>query len=216
MANENQNIIGAGQDTARPAPKKILDACCGGRMFWWNKDNPDAWFIDCREVPKGAFQNNWNPNWCVSPDEIVDFRALPYQSNSFNMVVFDPPHLTSGSMKSVINKKYGLLNKQTWKQDVVDGFRECWRVLAVNGVLIFKWNEANIKAKELLREFGVEPLFGDFTGKTGATIWVTFFKTEESPVLGEEGPAQNTMEICHTAPNSGRDAIPLDIFEGVL
>jgi len=25
---------------------------------------------------------------------------------------------------------------------------------------------------------------------------------EESPVLGEEGPAQNTVEICHTVPNS--------------
>ena len=40
-------------------------------------------------------------------------------------------------------------------------------------------------------------------------------KVAESPVLGEESPAQNTKEICHTAPNSGRDAIPLDIFEGV-
>jgi len=26
--------------------------------------------------------------------------------------------------------------------------------------------------------------------------------SKESPVLGEEGPAQNTKEICHTAPNS--------------
>jgi N6-adenosine-specific RNA methylase IME4 len=25
---------------------------------------------------------------------------------------------------------------------------------------------------------------------------------EESPVMGEESPAQNIMEICHTAPNS--------------
>jgi hypothetical protein len=28
------------------------------------------------------------------------------------------------------------------------------------------------------------------------------FKGKESPVLGEESPAQNTMEICHTARNS--------------
>ena len=27
---------------------------------------------------------------------------------------------------------------------------------------------------------------------------------EESPVLGEESPAQNTKEICHTAPNRGK------------
>jgi hypothetical protein len=25
---------------------------------------------------------------------------------------------------------------------------------------------------------------------------------EDAPVVGEESPAQNTMEICHTAPNS--------------
>ena len=30
--------------------------------------------------------------------------------------------------------------------------------------------------------------------------WI--FNPEESPVVGEESPAQNTMEICHTAPNT--------------
>ena len=79
-------------------------------------------------------------------------------------------------MKSVINKKYGLLNKKTWKQDLLDGFKECWRVLMIGGVLIFKWNEANIKASTLIKDFPVTPLFGDFTGKTGKTIWMTFLK----------------------------------------
>jgi hypothetical protein len=156
--------------------KLVLDACCGGRMFWWNKQNEDTLFMDCREVDKGAFQNNWNPNWCVKPDVIADFRQMPFADKSFKMVIYDPPHLTSGSMKSVINKKYGLLNKDTWKEDIVSGFKECWRVLDDYGVLIFKWNEANIKAKELIKAFPVEPLFGDFTGKTGKTIWITFIK----------------------------------------
>ena len=154
----------------------ILDACCGGRMFWWDKTNENALYMDKRVVEKGAFKNGWNPNWCIHPDVVADFRDMPFDDNSFRLIVYDPPHLTSGSMKSVINTKYGLLNKETWREDIVDGFRECWRVLAENGVLIFKWNEANIKAKELLRLFPVEPLFGDFTGKTGSTIWVTFFK----------------------------------------
>jgi len=154
----------------------VLDACCGGRMFWYDKKNPLAYFIDCREIAKGAFANNWNPNWCICPDEIVDFRDMPYPDETFRIVVFDPPHLTSGSEESVINKKYGLLNKATWKQDIVQGFNECWRVLAPMGVLIFKWNEANIKVSELLKFFPVKPLFGDFTGKTGKTIWMTFYK----------------------------------------
>lgn len=28
--------------------KKILDACCGSRMCWFDKDNPDTVFMDCR------------------------------------------------------------------------------------------------------------------------------------------------------------------------
>lgn len=156
--------------------KKILDACCGGRMFWYDKQNDDTLFMDNRQVEKGAFNNNWNPNWCVQPDLVADFRHMPFEDASFKMVIYDPPHLTSGSEKSVINKKYGLLNKQTWKQDVVDGFNECWRVLEENGVLIFKWNNANKKASELIKSFPFKPLFGDFTGKTGQTVWMTFIK----------------------------------------
>lgn len=154
----------------------ILDACCGGRMFWYDKNNENTLYVDNREVDKGAFSNHWNPNWCVKPDQLVDFREMPFADKSFKMVVFDPPHLTSGSEKSVINKKYGLLNKETWKIDIVNGFNECWRVLDDYGVLIFKWNEANIKASELIKAFPVKPLFGDFTGKTGKTIWMTFLK----------------------------------------
>jgi len=95
-------------------PQFILDACCGGRMFWYEKENPNVLFMDEREVEKGAFPNNWNPNWCVKPDVIADFREMPFKDKHFKLIIFDPPHLTSGSMKSVINKKYGLLNKDTY------------------------------------------------------------------------------------------------------
>lgn len=154
----------------------ILDACCGGKMFWYTKNNPNVIFQDIRQVEKGAFPNGWNPNWCVAPDVVGDFRNMGYQDKAFKLVVFDPPHLTHGSMKSVINKKYGILNKDTWKNDLADGFRECWRVLDDYGVMIFKWAERNIKIKDLVDIFPADPLFGDFTGKTGGTIWVTFMK----------------------------------------
>ena len=171
----------------------VLDACCGGRMFWYRKNNPTALFMDCREVEKGAFANNWNPNWCVKPDVIGDFRDMPFPDDTFRLVVYDPPHLTSGSMKSVINKKYGLLNKDTWRQDIVDGFNECWRVTAPNGVLIFKWNDANIKALDLIKSFPVEPLFGDFTGKTGKTVWMTFLKPNTQIHNREQMPEQREL-----------------------
>lgn len=179
--NETINDLGRADLLVRQflPDKYILDACCGGRMFWYDKNHEKVLYADKRNVDKGAFANNWNPNWCVKPDITMDFRAMPFKDNSFKMVVYDPPHLTSGSEKSVINKKYGLLNKETWKQDLIDGFNECWRVLDEYGTLIFKWNEANIKASELIKALPVGPLFGDFTGKTGKTIWMTFMKLPE-------------------------------------
>tara|TARA_R110002124_G_scaffold173151_1_gene340730 strand:+ start:2254 stop:2739 length:486 start_codon:yes stop_codon:yes gene_type:complete len=154
----------------------VLDACCGGRMFWYDKENPDALFMDCREIPKGFFPNGWNPNWSVDPDVIADFRNMPFPEKRFKMVVYDPPHLHRGSEKSVMNKKYGLLNKETWELDLVAGFKECWRVLDDYGVLIFKWNEANIKTSYLIKLLPHKPLFGNFTGKSGNTIWMSFIK----------------------------------------
>ena len=29
--------------------QRILDACCGSRMFWFDKQNPDVVFADNRE-----------------------------------------------------------------------------------------------------------------------------------------------------------------------
>ena len=156
--------------------KPILDACCGGKMFWLDKNNKDVLFVDQREVDKGAFNNNWNPNWEVKPDVIADFRNLPFADKSFKLVVYDPPHLESGSMKGVINIKYGILPKGEGIQYVVDGLIESFRVVDDYGVLIFKWAESNIKTSELLKLLPIKPLFGDFTGKTGKTIWMTFMK----------------------------------------
>ncbi len=31
--------------------KPILDACCGSRMFWFDKNNPNVEFCDNRIVP---------------------------------------------------------------------------------------------------------------------------------------------------------------------
>lgn len=30
--------------------KRILDACCGFRMFWFNKNNSDVVFMDKRKI----------------------------------------------------------------------------------------------------------------------------------------------------------------------
>lgn len=30
--------------------KPILDVCCGSRMFYFDKNNPDVVFMDCRKL----------------------------------------------------------------------------------------------------------------------------------------------------------------------
>ena len=153
--------------------KFILDACCGGRMFWINKKHPNTLYIDNREEVKGHISRK--SSHCVAPDVVMDFRALDLKDKSFKLVVWDPPHRTDFTKTSVMAKQYGILNKETWPYDLKKGFEECWRVLEDYGVLIFKWNEKQIKVKEIIKLFEREPLFGQI-GNGSKTHWLCFMK----------------------------------------
>jgi SAM-dependent methyltransferase len=158
--------------------KKILDVCCGGRMFWFDKRHRAAIFSDMRVRPKGFTPER--PAFSVEPDEINDFRNLRYSDKSFKLVVFDPPHLIRPvPEQGIITKKYGSLSKNSWREDLQKGFAECWRVLADDGVLIFKWNEREKKLKEILPLFPAEPLFGHPTGSRSQTHWLCFMKLSQ-------------------------------------
>lgn len=154
-------------------PKKILDATAGGRMMWFNKSHPNTIYFDQRNVSEtlcdGRILN-------VNPDVVGDFTNLPFEDDSFYLVVFDPPHLNKLGKNSWMAQKYGVL-LPTWETDLKAGFEECWRVLKPNGALIFKWNENQITLSRVLSLFGQDPLFGHSSGaKHGKTFWVTYFK----------------------------------------
>jgi len=152
--------------------KTILDACCGSRMFYFDKTNPNVLFADIR---------NENHILCdgrklnIEPDILMDFRQMPIADESFKMVVFDPPHLNKLGKNSWMGLKYGVLN-ETWQEDLRKGFSECFRVLETGGVLIFKWNETQIKVSEILKLTENKPLIGHKSGKQSNTHWITFIK----------------------------------------
>ncbi len=152
--------------------KKILDACCGSRMFWFDKENPNVLFQDIREESHTLCDGR---ELHIKPNVLADFRNMPYEDNSFRLVVFDPPHLKQLGKSSWMAKKYGVL-LPTWDLDIRAGFDECIRVLEPNGILIFKWNEIQIKLNDVLNLIPYKPLFGHVTGKHGRTIWVAFMK----------------------------------------
>lgn len=153
--------------------KLILDACCGSKMFWFDKSNPLALFQDIRSEEHILCDGR---KLIIKPDVLADFRNMPHKNNTFQIVVFDPPHLNKLGKDSWMAKKYGTL-LPTWEQDIKLGFEECMRVLKPKGVLIFKWNESQIKLKDILKLIAYEPLFGHTSGKASKTIWLTFIKT---------------------------------------
>lgn len=149
--------------------KPVLDVCCGSRMFWFDKKDKHTIFMDKRVLHETLCDGR---KLDIEPDIIGDFRNIPFDDNTFSMVVFDPPHLLKVGENSWLAKKYGKLS-DNWTNDLRTGFRECMRVLKPNGTLIFKWNEQQIKLKEILKAIEYRPLFGN---KRADTHWLVFMK----------------------------------------
>lgn len=157
--------------------KKILDVCCGSKMFWFDKENPNVEFCDIRTMDRTEYYQGRYIE--INPDTVCNFTDLPFKNNSFHLVVFDPPHLEYAGDKSIMALKYGKL-KGDWRSMLSAGFDECMRVLKPNGVLIFKWSEIQFPLSQILPLFSKEPLFGNRCRKRGNTThWLCFMKFEE-------------------------------------
>ena len=151
---------------------KILDVCCGGKMFWYDKKQQNTTYMDIRKEVLEFKDKNKVRKIEITPDLVGDFRKIPFDANTFDLVVFDPPHLINGGKSSWIIKKYGKLNKETWQDDLKKGFDECLRVLKTTGVLLFKWNDDQIKSYEVFKIFGQYPILGDKKSKTKWSVFV--------------------------------------------
>jgi SAM-dependent methyltransferase len=171
--------------------KYVLDPCCGGRMFYFDKNDPRVLYCDKRKI-KTTLCDGYD--FEVNPDIQCDFTNLPFADEAFYHVVFDPPHLTRNSGRSkfaeiygslrqakeepIINIKYGTL-AEAWHKMIRQGFLECFRVLKPYGTLIFKWCELDIKVKEILALTPMKPLYGHRSGAKSKTHWISFIKLPE-------------------------------------
>ena len=181
-SDEQLNRGAAGAQIAMPF---VLDACCGPRMFWFNREDPRALFIDKRAGvyarDLGTKKTKGRRPIVVAPDVLADFTTMPFADESFYLVVFDPPHLTASRVgnhkNSIMANSYGVLSK-TWPRELEQGFTECFRVLKPGGTLVFKWAETCISVAAVLRAaLPMLPLFGNRSGK--ATHWYVFMKPAE-------------------------------------
>jgi len=154
----------------------VLDACCGSRMFWFDRRHPAAVFMDCRRADETLCDGR---RLVVEPDIVGDFRRMPFPDGRFRLVVFDPPHTFAGE-SSWMARKYGRLDRRSWRADLAAGFRECFRVLEDQGVLVFKWCSVEVPLADVLALAPSPPLFGSQVGRQGKTHFVVFMKGDWS------------------------------------
>lgn len=163
--------------------RRVLDSCCGSRMFWFDRKNPEAVFLDQRReshVLPDKSSTGGSRTLVVDPDIKADFSALPFSDNRFALVVFDPPHLVRNGKKGWLAKKYGKLEGD-WKEQLRQGFAECFRVLKPDGTLIFKWNEHEVPVSQILALTPEKPLVGNRCGKTAKSHWIVYMKPNPPP-----------------------------------
>jgi SAM-dependent methyltransferase len=159
----------------------VLDACCGPRMFWFDRDDSRALFIDRRrEVVTrdlGTVKTRNRRPAIVDPHIIADFTRMPFANESFYMVVFDPPHMSKNrsGLSGIFPKLYGTL-ADNWPEAMRLGFAECFRVLKPNGTLVFKWADSSVPVAQVLMNTPRRPLFGSRRGRH--THWYVFIKDD--------------------------------------
>jgi hypothetical protein len=146
-------------------------------MFWFDKKNQGVLFGDIRDEEHVLCDGR---SLNITPDVLMDFRKMEFPDSTFRLVVFDPPHLRRAGPNSWLKAKYGMLSDD-WRADLRKGFAECFRVLKDEGILIFKWNETQIKVSEILALTDHKPLFGHVSGKAANTHWITFMKQHAKP-----------------------------------
>lgn len=157
--------------------KLILDPCCGSRMMWFDKHNPLVVFGDIRDETHVLCDGR---NLEIKPDVVMDFTNIPFPDETFRMVVLDPPHMKKLGRNTWMAMKYGVL-APSWETDIKAAVDESMRVLKDYGVLIFKWNEAQINLNQVLSVLNHKPLFGHTSGKHGKTKWLSFIKIPKHP-----------------------------------
>ena len=142
---------------------RILDLSAGNRAVWFNKQHPDAVYIDCRPE--------------VSPDIVADSRLLPADiGDDYSLIVFDPPHKNNGaSGKMTVN--YGHHTHDEIRSIIANTAKEAHRIARDDALMAFKWNDHSFKLSKVLELLAPywEPLFGHGVSpqqRSSMTSWV--------------------------------------------
>lgn len=112
-------------------PQRILDATVNGGRFWRNTNHPVIG-IDI--------------DFAHKPTLVADNTAMPFPDSSFDVIVYDPPHIPNqGKDKSKdFGTRFGLVvrstkeNQYTFSYTFPPFVQEAYRVLRPDGLLFSK------------------------------------------------------------------------------
>lgn len=115
-----------------------------GRLYIKPKD----WVLDTTPG-RGVWNKKLKHRRLVSLLPGDDFRALPYEDGTFDVVWYDPPYVSTGGRASSglqeFLDRFGLYDappSPKLLQELCNtGARECWRVLKKDGLLFWKTKE---------------------------------------------------------------------------
>ena len=161
---------------------KILDATAGCRSIWYQKDLPFVTFMDKRNGTFVARSENSklkdNRYKKIKPDIVSEWKDAPFPDESFDMIVFDPPHKIGRRDKKIcsLEVSYGMLYADDWRHVLSGGINKLFKLLKPEGFFILKWCETDKPLEEILKLFPYKPLFGTRTGQKNMNHWVVFIK----------------------------------------
>lgn len=142
---------------------KVLDVSAGNRAIWFDKQYPDAVYVDIRPE--------------MNPDIVADSRMLPAEiGDDFSLVVFDPPHKNNGPNFGMA-RSYGCFDHEHIRSTISNTAKEAHRITRDDALMAFKWNDHSIKLTKIVGLLSPywEPLFGHGVShqqRSSSTSWV--------------------------------------------
>lgn len=163
-------------DAQRDGRPRIIDLSAGNRAVWFNRQHPDAVYVDIRPE--------------VAPDIIADTRALPAEvGDGYDLVVFDPPHKNNGANFGMA-RSYGRFSHDEIRSTIRETAKEAHRITRSGALMAFKWNDHSIKLTTVLGMMAPywEPLFGHGVSpqqRVTKTSWVMLRRSTPATREGE-------------------------------
>lgn len=153
-----------------PVGLRILDLSAGAGAVWFDRPSNVVAIDLCPGVA----------------NVIADSRALPFGDDSFDLAVFDPPHVNFGASAN-LTRNYGHFTAAQIRELVAGTSREAARCIRALGLLALKWNNHDtplVRVLGLMPEW--RPLFGHHVAQRhshpSSTYWLMMLNRKSAEV----------------------------------